>query len=163
GQAPRLIELLWEPLALAALNQPIDEAAADTFVESLARMFGPQPEAAALVVPATPLDDLYAEPARAWPEARGSAVHTSARARVVIDDGRIVGAAVRGELHPAPIVIAAVPWFNLPSLFESPPSSLAPLLSAAAGTAASPIVTVNLWFDRRVMDGILVRLPGRRF
>ena len=27
GQTPRLIELLWEPLAVAALNQSIDEAA----------------------------------------------------------------------------------------------------------------------------------------
>ena len=72
GQAPRLCELFWEPLALAALNQSIDQAAADTFVGVLARMFGPDPERAALVLPAVPLDELYAEPAREWLEARGS-------------------------------------------------------------------------------------------
>src|SRR5690606_25919710 len=118
-------------------------------------MFGPSPDAATLVVPATPLDDLYAEPARTWLEERGSVVRANARARIVIDGGRVVGASVRGETHKAPVVIAAVPWFNLPSLFEPPPSSLAPLLTAASGTGASPIVTVNLWFDRRVMEGIL--------
>ena len=31
GQTPRLIALLWEPLAVAALNQPIDAAAAAPF------------------------------------------------------------------------------------------------------------------------------------
>ena len=35
GQAPRLVGLFWEPLALAALNQSIDDAAAATFVEVL--------------------------------------------------------------------------------------------------------------------------------
>lgn len=163
AQAPRLIELLWEPLALAALNQPIDEAASGTFVESLVRMFGPDPEAAALVVPATPLDELYAEPSRAWLEARGSVVRTSARARVLTDAGRTTAVDVRGETIVAPSVIAAVPWFALPSLFQAPPASLAQLLADAAATDASPIVTVNLWFDRRVMDGLLVGLPGRRF
>ena len=163
GQAPRLIELLWEPLALAALNQRIDEAAAATFVESLARMFGPDPEAAALVVPAVPLDELYAEPSRAWLEARGSVVRANARARVLVDGERTTGVEVRGETINASTVIAAVPWFALPSLFEAAPPALAPVLADASATAPSPIVTVNLWFDRRVMDGLLVGLPGRRF
>ncbi len=163
GQAPRLIELLWEPLALAALNQPIDEAAAECFVESLARMFGPDPDDASLVVPAAPLDELYAEPARAWLEARGSVVRTNARARVVTAGDRVGGVEVRGETVPSSVVVAAVPWFALPDLFAMPSPELAPLLAAAAGTSASPIVTVNLWFDRRVMDGVLVGLPGRRF
>ncbi len=82
GQAPRLVGLFWEPLALGALNQAIDEAAAVTFVEVLSRMFGPDAERASLVVPAVPLDELYAEPAREWLEARGSEVRTKAMASV---------------------------------------------------------------------------------
>jgi uncharacterized protein with NAD-binding domain and iron-sulfur cluster len=34
-------------------------------------------------------------------------------------------------------------------------------LDAADRTEASPIVTVNLWFDRIVTDHVLVGLPGR--
>ena len=85
GQAPRLCELFWEPLALAALNQSIDQAEASYFVRVLERVFGPDPSAAALVLPAVPLDELYAEPARAWLEARGSEVRVNAPAKVVID------------------------------------------------------------------------------
>jgi hypothetical protein len=56
--------LFWEPLALAALNQSIDQADASIFIGVLERVFGPDPAAAALVLPAVPLDEMYAEPAR---------------------------------------------------------------------------------------------------
>ncbi|MGE3887191.1 MAG: hydroxysqualene dehydroxylase HpnE [Vicinamibacterales bacterium] len=164
GQAARLIELFWEPLALAALNQPIAVAAADTFIEVLSRMFGPEAERASLVVPAVPLDEMYAEPARAWLERRGSEVRAQSPARVRVEGGRVTGVDVRGEPIDAPVVIAAVPWFALPALFPPPaPIALDDLLRRAAATASSPIVTVNLWYDRPVLDEMLVGLPGRAF
>jgi uncharacterized protein with NAD-binding domain and iron-sulfur cluster len=52
GQTARLRELLWDPLALAALNQPPDRAAAPPFARVLAEMFGPDPRAAAIALPA---------------------------------------------------------------------------------------------------------------
>jgi predicted NAD/FAD-binding protein len=162
-QAPRLIELFWEPLALAALNQPIAVAAVDTFIEVLSRMFGPEADRASLVVPAVPLDEMYAQPARAWLEARGSHVRTQAVARVRVEGDRVVGVDVRGESIEAPMVVAAVPWFALPQLFEAPPPALGELLGRAAATGSSPIVTVNLWYDRPVLDEMLVGLPGRVF
>jgi zeta-carotene desaturase len=162
-QPARIVELLWEPLALAALNQPIDEASATTFVEVLARMFGPEAERAALVVPAVTLDDLYAEPARRWLEARGSAVRTSAPARIRVFRDRVVGVEVRGEAIVAPSVVSTVPWFALRRAFVEPPLLLETVLQHADATASSPIVTVNLWFDRPVMSGMLVGLPGRTF
>ena len=54
-----------------------------------------------------------------------------------------------------------MPWFGLAGLFQDPDGALAPLLAAAAGTAASPIVTVNLWLDRQVLPDAFVGLPGR--
>ena len=56
------VEMLWEPLALAALNQSVDVADAGSFLAVLQRMFGPEPDAATLLLPAVPLDDLYAHP-----------------------------------------------------------------------------------------------------
>jgi squalene-associated FAD-dependent desaturase len=162
-QAPRLIELFWEPLALAALNQPIDQAAVGTFLEVLRRMFGPEADRASLVVPAVPLDELYAEPARAWLHARGSEVRTRAPARIVFDGDRVAGVEVRGERVLAPIVICAAPWFGYGQVFAGAPPCLDDLLARAAGTGSSPIVTVNLWYDRQVMDEMLVGLPGRVF
>ncbi|MFA5910046.1 MAG: hydroxysqualene dehydroxylase HpnE [Vicinamibacterales bacterium] len=163
GQAPRLCELFWEPLALAALNQSIDQAAAPYFVRVLEQMFGPDPLSAALVMPAVPLDELYAEPARAWLEARGHEVRVNAPAKVEVAGDRVTGVRVRGEHIPAAAVISTVPWHGLGSLFDSPPAVLAGTIADASALASLPIVTVNLWFDRPVMHEPLLGLPGRAF
>ena len=61
-------------------------------------------------------------------------------------------------------MVSAVPWFALETLFArygEPPPALAATIAAARAMAASPIVTVNLWFDRPVLDQPFVGLPGR--
>jgi zeta-carotene desaturase len=163
GQAERLCELLWEPLALAALNQSIDHAAARHFVVVLQRMFGPDPAAASLLLPAVPLDLLYARPAREWLVERGADVRVNAPAHVRFSGDRISGVRVREEHIDLPMVISAVPWYAFASLFDSPPAALAETIRHATALDSSAIVTVNLWFDRRVIDKPLVGLPGRTF
>ncbi len=71
GQTPRLRELLWEPLVVAALNQSPATAAAAPFARVLTRMFNGTRSDAAIGLPRVPLDALYAEPARRWLEAQG--------------------------------------------------------------------------------------------
>jgi len=163
GQAPRLCELFWEPLALAALNQSIDQAAASYFVTILAQMFGSDPTAAALVLPAVPLDELYAEPARMWLEARGHEVRINAPVKVEVVSDRVTGVRVRNEHIAASWVISTVPWHGFGALFDSPPPALATTIAKATALGSLPIVTVNLWFDRPVMHESLVGLPGRAF
>lgn len=163
GQAARLLELFWEPLALAALNQSIDQAEASHFKKVLERVFGPDPAAAALVLPSVPLDEMYAEPARHWLLQRGSDVRVHAPAKVSIDGERVRGVLVRDEHIEAPIVISTVPWHGFHALFDAPPAALADTIANADRLASLPIVTVNLWFDRAVMDEPLVGLPSRHF
>jgi hydroxysqualene dehydroxylase len=161
GQAGRLREWLWEPLAVAALNQSPGEAAASHFVRVLALMFGPDPQAASIVLPTVPLDDMYAEPARRYIEARGGQVRTNALSRVRIEGGRVAAVEIRGETVPVPRVIAAVPWFALEPLLVGDTGPMAAITGAAARMASKSIVTVNLWYDRAVMDEPFVGLPGR--
>jgi zeta-carotene desaturase len=161
GQTARLREMLWEPLALAALNQSIREAAAPPFAAVLARMFGGGPRDAALALPLCPLDELYAEPARRYIEARGGEVRIGCLARVHLSDGRIAAVEGRGERFRAGSVIAAVPWFAIPDLMTGEIAPVRTLLASAASTGASPIVSVNLWLDRRVLATPFLGLPGR--
>lgn len=163
GQAPRLCELFWEPLALAALNQSIDQAEAVYFIRVLERVFGPDPSAAALVLPAVPLDEMYAEPAKQWLEQRGHEVRVNAPARIVIENQRVSGVRVRDELIEAPMVVSTVAWHAFHALFDRPPAGLQDTIANASALASLPIVTVNLWFDRAVMHEPLVGLPGRNF
>jgi squalene-associated FAD-dependent desaturase len=161
GQTPRLCEMLWEPLARAALNQSPRDAAAPMFARVLAQMFGGSAADAAIGVPVRPLDEMYAGPARAYIERHGGQVRTNAPARVVCAGDRVDYVSVHDERLTADRVIVAVPWFALPDVIVSPPPSLASVIRAAADTSASPIVTVNLWLDRQVLDAPFVGLPGR--
>jgi squalene-associated FAD-dependent desaturase len=163
GQAPRLCELFWEPLALAALNQSIDQAEASAFIRVLERVFGPDPAAAALVIPAVPLDAMYVEPSLDFLSQRGGDVRVNAPARIVVDGDRVRGVRVRDEVIEAPIVISTVPWFAFSSLFDDLPRQLHDTAANAAALASLPIVTVNLWFDAPVMRDQLIGLPGRHF
>jgi hydroxysqualene dehydroxylase len=163
GQADRLVELLWEPLAVAALNQPIDHATAGTFVEVVRRMLGPGPDDAALVLPARSLTETFVDPAVTFLERRGGAVMAGAACQVMARDGRIDGVRIRDELLVASRVVSTVPWHAVDALFEVMPPALAPMARHAAAMDASPIVTVNLWFDGPVLDTPFIGLPGRSF
>jgi hydroxysqualene dehydroxylase len=160
GQTARLREMLWDPLAIAALNQAPTEAAAPPFARVLGEMFGKGERAAALVLPTKPLHLMYAEPARAAIEQRGGAVRTGAPAKVRFVDGGVTVEA-DGERWTPAIVVSAVPWFAFPDLFDDVPAALVPIVDRARRMASCPIVTVNLWFDRRIIDEPLLGLPGR--
>ena len=161
GQRGRIRDWLWEPLAVAALNQSPAEAGADAFVSVLAGLFGPVRNDSALVLPTTPLNRMYALPAKAYIEVRDGSVRLHALSRVRIEAGAVRGVDVRGEFIDVRRVIAAVPWFALESLLTGDVAPLAPLLAAASAMTSKPIVTVNLWYDRAVMDEPFVGLPGR--
>jgi squalene-associated FAD-dependent desaturase len=161
GQTPRLRELLWEPLALAALNQSPQQAAAPVFARVLAEMFGADPRAAAIALPTKPLHLMYAEPARQFIENAGGTVRTGAAARIRVHDDAVAAVESAGEQWSADRVIAAVPWYAMADLFEGEPPALAGVLERARRMSSSPIVTVNLWFDRPVMDEPFIGLPGR--
>lgn len=163
GQPARLCDLLWEPLAVAALNQPIDQATATTFVEVVRRMLGPEPDDAALVIPAASLSHVLIDPAVAFVEARGGEVLCGARARVVVSDRGATGVDVRGRIINAPYVVSSVPWHAVAALFHEVAAPLAPIVHRASTMRSAPIVTVNLWFDRPVLEAPFIGLPGRAF
>ncbi len=162
GQGPTLIDWLWAPLAVAALNQSVHHAAAAPFVRVLAEMFAPDRSAAAIVLPTKPLHEMYAEPARAFIVARGGDVRTSTVARLAFEGDRVMGVDVRGDRIAAPTVLSAVAWHAIANLF-GPDSrgALSSLTTRAAAMDSQPIVTVNLWYDREVMPETFAGLPGR--
>ena len=160
-QRGRVREWLWEPLAVAALNQAPAEAAAAPFARVLGLMFGSDPDDAAIALPRTPLHEMYALPAQRYIEARGGEVRLNALARVRVSNRSVTGIEVRGERVDVPRVVAAVPWFALATLFAGDTAPLSPLVDTASRMRSKPIVTVNLWYDRAVMDDEFVGLPGR--
>lgn len=162
-QSARLCRLFWEPLALAALNQSIDQASATMFVAVATRMFGSDPEAASILVPSVPLDELYVVPAARILSDAGSHVHTQAKAQIVVSGDRVTGVRTGHDEFSTSIVISAVPWFALADMFVPTPAPLQVLLANAARLGSAPIVTVNLWLDPWRSPDAMLGLPGRHF
>jgi squalene-associated FAD-dependent desaturase len=160
GQSDRLIEVLWEPLAVASLNQSIHVAAAKPFAVVLDRVLRRR-SSSALVVPSAPLSALFADPARAFLLERGASVLMGSPARVFFGAARTPMAIVREQPLDADVVILAVPWHALPNVVVGAPERLAQVIRAAAATEGEAIVSAHLWFDRPVLRTPFVGLPGR--
>lgn len=149
GQSRAICEWLWHPLSVAALNQSPERAAAAPFVRVLCELFGPSIDDSAIGLPIVPLDALYAEPARAFIEARGGAVLVKSPAHITMSEAGVVSTVIAGAAAiDARHVISAVPWYAFAGLWEDGvPSALSETAAAAAAMQSSPIVTINLWFD----------------
>ncbi len=164
GQTPRLVALLWEPLAIAALNQPIAVAEAAPFVRILGQIFSDDPSDAALGVPVRPLHQVFGEPARAYIESRGGQVKVDAPARVVLAGDRVGYVDTRGTSIRAETVVVAVPWFGLASVLRGHEQGpLRDRVALESSRAPSSIVSVNLWLDRGALPAPFVGLPRRSF
>jgi zeta-carotene desaturase len=160
-QTRRLSEFLWEPLAVAALNEAPEEASAEAFAAVLRLMFSDGASNAAVVMPAVPLDQMYAEPARAFIDGRGGGVRRNALAKIVVKNGRVDGARVGEEVIPAETVVCTVPWNSFANAFDGGvPPEIGQVAEVAASLGSRPIVTVNLWYDRPVLDEPFVGFPG---
>ena len=160
GQTPRLIELLWEPLAVAALNQSIDEAAAAPFAAVLRRMFSVRRRDSSLGLPTRPLDELYAasRPVRGSNSGGGEVQRQCARPHQ--DQRQADRARPRRRAVTPGSSSARCPGTRSRRLRRSSRRRSSRSCPPRNGLPASPIVTVNLWFDRVVTTGH-VRRPAR--
>jgi len=97
GQTPRIRELLWDPLALAALNQPPDSSRARPPSRgSLAEMFGAHASARGdCAAPPSRVHLMYAEQRASTSSSRGGAVRTGAAAKVMVAGDAVAGGAGR--------------------------------------------------------------------
>lgn len=83
GQSERVREVLWYPVALAALNDDPCVASATLFAEVVKRAFLGRAGDAAIVLPGVALSDLFGAPVAAALEASGVEVLTGATAKSI--------------------------------------------------------------------------------
>lgn len=150
GQDARLVQALWNPLCLAALNTPLNEASAMLFLEVLRRTFGGDARQADLLIPRTDLGALLPEPAMEFIERRGGSVVLNRRIQgLELDGERLVGVRWRGGACPATQAILAVhPTMCRRLLMPHPP--LAAIAARIGELRHEPITTVYLRYPEPV-------------
>ena len=167
GQGETARRLVWDPLALAILNEPVERAAAVLFHRVYQEAFLRDHSASRLVFPRRGWGVLM-ERLAAYFESRGGRLLRGARAEgLALEDGRVSGVRFlqrsenREEIaagHPpesrferADAVVSAVPPPALLALAAPGTRARAPF-SDLSRFSGSPIVSVDLWLDRVVVE-----------
>ncbi|HUB67495.1 MAG TPA: hydroxysqualene dehydroxylase HpnE [Candidatus Methylacidiphilales bacterium] len=149
-QTPNIVRALWEPLCIAALNEPVATASALLFANVIRRSFLGGADDSKILLSRTGLSELFAPEAKRLIEMCGGTV----RLQSPVAGLRFEGAAVReikfsdGSSFCPEVVVSALPWYVLRALLPE----ASKLASACRQIADAPIVSLHLWLDRPVLD-----------
>lgn len=160
-QSPEARRRLWDPLAIATLNETPEQASAHGFATALRHAFFSGPRGAALGAPRVGLSDLYVDPGIQYLRGRGAEVRMRAPVQRLLESGaRCSGVLLHGgERVEAGAVIASVP--PKPLLEILPPALAAdPFFARAGELRDSAILSVYLWFGAPVVDRPFAALLG---
>jgi squalene-associated FAD-dependent desaturase len=149
-QTPNLIRALWEPLCVAALNEPVGSGSAQLFATVIRRSFLGGASDSAILFSRVGLSELFAPEARRLIEmCRGTL-----RLQTPVTGLRFEGAALReitlgdgSSLRPE-AVVSALPWHVLRALLPEESK----LAQVCRQIQDAPIVSLHLWLDRPVLD-----------
>jgi len=151
-----LIEYLWAPLCIAALNTPVERASAQVFLHVLRDSLGAGRAASDLLLARVDLSALFPEPAADYVRARGGAVELHAPVERVMPDGTDGGGfmvQVRGAVRRFDHVICAVAPHRAADLLADIPA-LGTARHQIEALQYEPIHSIWLQFDGHV------RLPS---
>ena len=153
GQDARLIQALWGPLCLAALNTAVTEASAKLFVEVLQRTFSGDKRNADLLIPRIDLGALLPEPAADYIEQHGGSLVLNRRVQgLTFDATRCTGARWKEGSIEAEHVLVAVNPSTCRRLLASHPA-LKSLNRHLGQLRQDPITTVYLRYPEQVRLG----------
>lgn len=105
-QTDTLIDLLWRPLCIAALNTPIARASAQVFLNVLRDSLGAKRAASDMLIPRCNLSALFPEAAAQFIQANGSSVQTGTSVRTLEKDGNVWRSDAMPEVTFDTIVVA---------------------------------------------------------
>jgi hydroxysqualene dehydroxylase len=149
GQSEPAIDRFWDVFMRPALNLPSEEVSAGLALFTVQTALLAERRASDLVLPRRPLGDMHGEAAGRVLAERGALVMTNARVVELEQDAALLA---DGERVHADAFVLAVPPAESARLLGEP----APALDD------SPIVSVHLLFDRRLLQHDLAALLGSR-
>jgi uncharacterized protein with NAD-binding domain and iron-sulfur cluster len=149
-------------MVVATLNQSPDIASARMLKVVLQEAFGGDSKGASIGISRVGLSDLYTDGAADFIKARGGDVQTGAQVRsLVVERGLVSAVELKdGERIDGDWFISAVPPEALFAIL--PDEQKLKEFSQLEKLGSSPIVSINLWFDRPIIDREIVGLLGTK-
>lgn len=162
GQSEENKKYLWDIIAIGSLNDDPKEVSALLFYRVLRSAFLGKVENASLLVPRVGLSELFVDPSIEYIRSREGEIMLGCGVdESLLDGSRLTGVRCSdGHIREARAFISAVPWYTASPLFSNAAGRLGWVVNGHL--QSSPIVTINLWFDRLVMDQDFVALLDSR-
>lgn len=148
-QPEKLVRLLWEPLCLAALNTPVDQASAQVFLNVLRDSFANSREDSDLLLPKCDLSSLLADPLDEYIRHHGGEVLTDSPVTRVGKNRQFEVETSDGARREFSHVILAVPPFRLAPLLSGF-GEMQKTVGQVAHFEYQPIYTVYLQYPGTV-------------
>ncbi len=149
-QTDRLIQAFWQPLCLAIMNTPLQEASAMIFLQVLSDAFLRQRRDADLLFPHHDLGALFPEPAMHYIEQQGGHVHLGMRVSALkIENGKICGVYIDNTFIPAQQLLLATSVRASLALIQGQ-KDLASLQENLAQFHFQPVTTIYLQYPPEV-------------
>ena len=155
-QTPNLMRALWEPLCLAALNEPVATGSAQLFATVIRRSFLAGAEDSKILLSKVGLSELFAREVQKLLEmCGGKLLLQSPVAKLGFDEAKLREIVLHdGTVLRPDAVVSALPWHALRSLLPSE-SRLAKI---CCEIKEAPIVSLHLWLDRPILQEPFVGL-----
>ncbi len=149
-QTDRLIQAFWQPLCLAIMNTPLQEASATIFLRVLSDAFLKQRRDADLLFPHQDLGALFPEPAMHYIEQQGGHVHLGMRVSALkIENSEICGVYLNNRFIPAQQLLLATSVRASLALIQGQ-KDLASLHANLAQFHFQPVTTIYLQYPPEV-------------
>ncbi len=155
-QTPNSVRALWEPLCIAALNEPVATASAQLFATVIRQSFLGGAEDSKILLSKVGLSELFAPEVRQLLKMCGGTLCLQAPVTGLRFEGSQLSEITLGDgttLQPE-AVVSALPWHVLRGLLPAESK----LAQACRQMGDAPIVSLHLWLDRPVLDEPFVGL-----
>lgn len=152
GQTGENRKYLWDVIAIGTLNDDPKLVSALLFYRVLKAAFMGAASDASLLIPRAGLSEILVDPAVNLIRSHGGEVLTNHEVDSLSFQGEKIAKVVVGKnIFKTRSVIAAVPYFSLLPLLEKRKADSG-LVANISRLKSSPIITINLWFERHVFD-----------
>ncbi|OIR12451.1 15-cis-phytoene desaturase [mine drainage metagenome] len=157
-QSTKLIEVLWEPLCLAALNTPISIASTRIFLNVLRDSFSNDKKSSDFLLPRLDLSKIIAQPLSHYIHTKGGNIALNSRIRKLEVDANGFSLTTRNNKSFFSHVVIAVAPKNIDKLLQPLPK-LQYLLDQVETYGYQPIYTIYLQYPPetilpRIMTGL---------